>query len=97
ELSNTITGFSTIGAGIKNLVAGVPALAWRFGMAPLARQTLGRAAYWTRDEGVGKGKELRAQAGEKLQLALDSEKEGKKANAEAERREAAKLEKEAGK
>ena len=63
DLAGSISGFGAVGTAVRNAAFGIPALAWRFGAAPLARQTIGRAAYFKRDELVGEGKQLRRDAG----------------------------------
>ncbi len=70
--SKSISGFRFATAGLGGLLKygglAVPGLAWRFGLAPLARQTLGRAAYFTRDQIIGEGKDMRIKAGELREL-----------------------------
>lgn len=100
EFSHSISGFAAVANGLKlaGLAAGVaaPALAWRFGAAPVLRQTVGRGAYYARDSILGEGKKARTRAGELRQLALEHEKLGNIDDAEKYRREAEKHERSAG-
>ncbi|OGG80344.1 hypothetical protein A2952_02750 [Candidatus Kaiserbacteria bacterium RIFCSPLOWO2_01_FULL_59_34] len=69
SFSKSIAGFSIVGQGLKNAMIGAPALAWRFGVAPLARQTIGRAAYYGREKLVKEGKSISMKAGRIERLA----------------------------
>lgn len=77
SFANSIVGFSTISTGLRNALVGVPALAWRFGVAPLARQTIGRSAYFGRAASIQLGRDLTEKAGHKKQEARDLFKMGK--------------------
>src|SRR3989344_4175903 len=63
DLAGSISGFTAIGTAVRNAAFGIPALAWRFGVAPLARQTIGRIAYEKRQDLIGKGRLAESRAG----------------------------------
>ena len=93
--ANTISGFGVIGQGLRNAMIGAPALAWRFGVAPLARQSIGRWAYGRQEKWVGESRILEGRAGAAEREAEALHLNKKFAEAEAKRREAASLHREA--
>ncbi|MBI4080002.1 hypothetical protein HY414_02135 [Candidatus Kaiserbacteria bacterium] len=97
--AGSISGYGLVSQGLRNALVGIPALGWRFGVAPLARQTIGRSAYFRREELLKRGRELGAEAGDIRQKASDMFKLGRIDEAERDRRykDAARREKEAGK
>jgi len=99
EFSKSISGFAAVGQGLK--LAGLasiaaPALAWRFGVAPVARQTVGRWAYGKREDLIGSAKSARIEHGALLNQALEAKRAGDTAGEARLRAEAAVKAKEAG-
>lgn len=100
NLATSISGFGGVSTALRGLAKygafAAPGLAWRFGVAPVMRQTAGRAAYGIRESLLSDGKAQRSRAGELRTLALRDEKAGRIEQAEAKRKEASEFEKRAG-
>ena len=99
EFSQSISGFAAVASGLKFAglaTVAAPALAWRFGVAPVARQTIGRWAYGKRESLIGDGKSARIEHGELLRQALDAKRANKPKEEARLRAEAAVKAREAG-